>query len=163
MADELLTAEQRADFLEALRQGIAPGMAARSVGFTGTKLRGCRKRDPVFAAEFDEAEAEGEEFYGERLRASARIKALAENGSDRIHIVELAAWGGPKYAHLRRDRVTVGGKVEHAIVLDPAALEGLPLEKLVALRQLLGELGGGAITDGEYDELPPGVISDGAE
>lgn len=166
-ADELLTVEQRGEFLDALRQGIPPGLAARAITvpegtpvFTGTKLRGCRRRDPVFEAECAAAMVEGAEFYRERLCAAARTKALDPKGSDRILEVELATNGGTEYAHLRRDRMVVDAKVEHAIVFDPAALEAMSLERLIEFRSFLAELGGGIVTDAEFAELPE-ITADG--
>lgn len=161
MADELLTDGERESFLDSLRQGITQGLAARAVGLTGTKMRACRRRDPVFAAECVQAESEGEEFYRERLSAAARLRALAadDSWSPRILEVELATHIPEKYAHLRRDRLTVDGRIQHGIVIDPAVLETMPLDRLLMFREFLREIGGGQVQDGEYVEIPDEVIS----
>jgi hypothetical protein len=157
MADEVFTDEQLDEYLESIRRGVGADLAARAIGTTGTMMRRLRKRDPVFASRYQEAYDEGREHYRERLRAQARLRALnADNPSDRILEVELATHV-PGYEHLRRDRMKVDGRIEHGVILtlDPAALDALPLDKLVALRELLEEAGGGII-DGEARELTEG-------
>ncbi len=157
MPDEVFTAEQLDDYLESIRRGVGADLSARAIGTTGTVMRRLRKRDPSFAARYEDAYDEGREHYRERLRAQARLRALnADNPSDRILEVELATHV-PGYEHLRRDRMKVDGRIEHGvtIALDPAALDALPLDKLLALRALLEEAGGGII-DGEARELTEG-------
>lgn len=97
---------------------------------------------------------EGNEHYRERLRASARTRALDPEGQTRILEIELATHGGAEYAHLRRDRVTFDGKVEHAILLSAAQIEALSEEKLAALDAILAEAEGALVVDGEFVELP---------
>lgn len=152
LPDDVISAEQREAYLSAIRQGILPAIAAREVlGMTGTKAKHLRNRDPSFVAEFDEARAAAAEEYAERLRMTARVRALDDDRRDsRILEVELATHT-PGYEHLRRDRMSVEARVENAVVLPNLA--GLPLEKLVALREILVEAGGGMIVDGEYVDL----------
>lgn len=122
-----------------LRQRVPPGVAAREFGLTGSQIRTLRRRDPEFAVEFDEAWGEGENFYEERLAVEARLRAT-EGKSDRILEVELATHGGPKYAHLRRDRMRVEGRMEHALVIDPGRLSLLSDVELAAFERALSKL-----------------------
>lgn len=144
-------------FLESIRLGAEVSVAAHAIGSTGTEMRAFRRREPAFDRAVEEALAEGHVTYLDRLRATARQKAtLLEGGSDRILEVELGTHV-PGYEHLRRDRVKVNGTVqhEHAIVIDPAVIESLPLEKLEALREILAEIEANTV-DGEARELGPG-------
>jgi hypothetical protein len=156
LARELFTEEQIAEFLSLIREGISRHVAARRIGTTGTVMKRLARpnRDPVFAREYAEAYAEGRAFYEARLEAESRQRAL--NGSDRMLEVELATHH-PKYAHLRRDRVSIKGQIdhEHSLVLNlnPAVLDTLPEEKLLELRRLI-ELGGELVDD---DGIP-GVL-----
>ena len=151
LADDLLTEEQRTQFLDSLREGIAHGVAARGLGvpgLTGTKLRGVRSRDPVFRMEVEEAMAEGKRYYQERLSSQARLRALS--GSDRMLEVELATHVAG-YEHLRRDKVTVDGKIENGIILYPGWEETMPTQVLQIIRDHVA----GMVVEGEFIELPP--------
>lgn len=156
LAEELFTEEDLTAYLDAIRMGTGIDLAARAIGSTGTVMRRLRKRDEAFRERFDEAYGEGQEHYRDRLKAQARRRALnAMNPSDRILEVELATHV-PGYEHLRRDRLRHEGRIEHAITLDPALLDSLPIEELIALRDTLAKLGG-EIIDGEaaeFHELP---------
>lgn len=152
MADDLLTAEQRETYLEALREGETPAAAAELIGFTGTKLRGLRRRDDAWAAQVREALADGRDEYVEKLSAAARARALDdERRSDRLLEVELATHV-PGYEHLRRDRMHLDGKIEHGIVLSPGWIEEAP----DAVLEWLAARGAAAIDAGEVLELGPG-------
>lgn len=143
---ELLTPEQREEFLGSLREGIPHGLAARAVGHTGTKLRAARKRDPEFRAEVEAAIAEGDQHYEDRLRAEARVRALG--GSDRLLEVELATHAAG-YEHLRRNRLEVEGMLRHGIALPDGWLESAPDGLLEWLATLDAD-----VVDGEAVELP---------
>ena len=145
--EELLTAEQREEFLGALREGIPHGLAARGVGHTGTKLRAARGRDPVFRAEVEAAIAEGKQHYEDRLRAEARVRALG--GSDRMLEVELATHVHD-YEHLRRNKLEVEGMLRHGIALPEGWLESAP----DGLLEWLAELDADVIEDADVVELP---------
>jgi len=142
------------EYLDARRRGITPDLAARSIGLTGTKMRAFLLREPERAALVQEAAAEGELHYQERLRATARAIALnTETPNARILEVELATHA-PGYEHLRRDRMKHEGHITHGIVidLDPEKLDGMPLEEIEAAIAALRRLGGEVI-DGEATEL----------
>ena len=134
-------------------------MAAQSINATGRLMRSlCRaERDPAFAARYEEALEDGKRFYPQRLEAESRARALA--GSDRMLEVELATHH-PDYAHLRRDRFQVNGKIDHehafVIKLDPAILDQWPEEQLDAALATLDALASGGVVDGEFRELGPG-------
>lgn len=147
LVEDVFSEEQIEEYLAAVAQGVGPDLAARALGVTGTRMRALARRDPGFAARLGDAKAEGYALYQDRLRGTARTRATGEPGSDRILEVELATHV-PGYEHLRRDRVKVDARLEHAIVLDPGALDAMPVEKLTQLRELLVDLGG-EIIDGE--------------
>jgi len=135
--------EEWETYLDALRDGITPDLAARTIKLTGTRMSRYLKREPEREREAAEAMVEGQQHYSERLRATARVVALRTAPSEvnaRILEVELAAHGGPEYAHLRRDRVKHEGTIEHALVLDASRLDSLPLDELMAVREALAKL-----------------------
>lgn len=148
---EVLSAEQIGTYFEAVRKGTGLDVAARQIGMTGTRMRRLAKRDPEFQARLDEALVDARAEYRDELRAEARVRTKV---SDRILEVELGTHV-PEYDHLRRDKVKIDARVEHAIVIPPEALDALDTEKLVLLRDLLAELGGDII-DGDARELGPG-------
>ena len=150
--DDLLPGEDRYRFLGLLARRTPPGIAAREFDLTGSQIRSLRRRDPEFDAECSDAWGEGENYYEERLSVEARLRAI-EGKSDRILEVELATHGGPKYAHLRRDRMRVEGRMEHALVVDPAKLSLLSESELRAFERALAKLSDDVI-DGEAVELP---------
>lgn len=142
-----MTAEQRDEFLGALREGIPHGLAARGVGYTGTKLKALRNRDPEFKAEVEAAIDEGRQHYEDRLRAEARVRALG--GSDRMLEVELATHA-EGYEHLRRNRIEVDGVLRHGLDLPEGWQENAPeglLEWIVAMDAEV-------VVEGEFVELP---------
>lgn len=154
-ARELFTEEQIQAFLTLIREGIGRNLAAREIGATGRLMRSLARpqRDPQFADEYAEAEAEGKAFYEDRLRSESRIRALG--GSDRLLEVELATHV-EEYGHLRRDKMQVSGTVhaEHRLVisLDPARLDELPVERLREIEAALADLDG-EIIDVEAQEI----------
>ena len=149
-ADEYLGPERRARYLKLVSEGIALSLAAREVGCTGTQLRRLRKRDEEFGREVAEAIEEGRQHYADRLSSQARLRALdAERPSDRILEVELATHV-PGYEHLRRNRIEIDGRMEHAILMPPGWLEEAPDEVLT----WLAARGGEVIEDGEWHDLP---------
>jgi hypothetical protein len=155
VVEDLLPGEQRERFLAMLRTKTPPGVAAREFGLTGSQIRGLRRRDPDFDSAFADAWGEGENYYEERLAVEARLRAT-EGGSDRILEVELASHGGPKYAHLRRDRVKLEGRMEHAVVIDPSRLANLSLEELKAFERALAKIVEGTgeiVEDAEVVEI----------
>lgn len=149
MADDLLTPEQRAEFLQALAEGIPHGIAARGVGYTGTKLKACRRRDPEFRGEVEAALEEGRSHYQERLRTQARLMALSGD-HPRMTEVELATHV-PGYEHLRRNRIELDGTLRHGISLPPGWIENAP----DGILEWLASLGGEVIEDAEVVELDP--------
>lgn len=153
-AEEALGEERIVAYLDAVRAGGGLDLAARAIEETGTSIRRLRRRDAGFRERVEEAERDAQRVYRDRLRASARQRATTpgEGFSARILEVELATHV-PGYEHLRRDRVKVDASVETSFTL-PADLDA-PLEKLLALRALILELGG-EVVDGEAVELPPG-------
>lgn len=158
-ARDELTRDQLDEFFRLIRTGAELDLAARSdgVGSTGTRMRRYMAREAAFRADVEEALAEGQETYRDRLRSTARTRATAlEGGSDRILEVELATHV-PGYEHLRRDRMRVNGTIhhEHAIVIDPAVIETLPIEKVQALREVLAAIDANTV-DGDARELGPG-------
>lgn len=148
------TEDEWAQYLDSRARGITPDLAAREIGLTGSRMRAYLQREPERAKQAAEAAREGDLHYQERLRATARILALDTDAPNpRILEVELATHT-PGYEHLRRDRVKHEGHVTHGIVIDidPDKLDGMALDRLRQLRELLGELGGEVI-DGEAVEL----------
>ncbi len=154
IVEDLLPADQRDAFLDMLREKTPPGVAAREFGLTGSQIRALRRRDPEFDQQFRDAWGEGENHYEERLHVEARLRAI-EGKSDRLLEVELATHAGPKYAHLRRDRVKFEGRMEHAVVLPPENLSLLTVDELQSFRQILAKIveGGGEIIEGEATEI----------
>jgi hypothetical protein len=125
-------------YIEAVRDGMGLDLAARSIGLTATRMRRYAKREPELAERISAAHAEGREHYQDQLKAAAHDLALdTQNPNPRILEVELAAHGGPEYAHLRRDRVKHEGRVEHALVVDLTQLNALPIEKLREIEAIL--------------------------
>lgn len=152
----MLTDAQIEGYLEAVAAGAGLDLAARAVvvderPLTGTQIRRLLKRDQELWARVEETIEAAKLAYRDTLRAEARTRARS---SDRLLEVELGTHV-PEYDHLRRDRVKVDARIEHAIVIDPGRLDALPTEKLIALRDILAELGGDVI-DGEGRELGPG-------
>lgn len=145
--------DQMATLMRALGDGVALDVAARALGesVTGTQLRRYMQREPAFDAQVRETMAAGKLAYQDRLRMRSRGRATdAENPSDRMLEVELATHV-PEYAHLRRDRLQVDGKVRHefAIAFDPASLDALPIEERRKLRDILAALDGDIVVDGK--------------
>lgn len=143
-AADLFTEEQLKEFLDATRKGIGRHLAAEAIGTTGSHMKSlCRpERDPEFAAAYEEARAEGQEFYRERLQAQARKMATDPKVPNaRILEVELGTHV-PGYEHLRRDKMTHDGIVlhEHTLVIDLTKLEGLSTEELEQAREALALL-----------------------
>lgn len=168
LVEDVLPGEQREAFLAMLRTRVPPGVAAREFGKTGSQIKSLRRRDPDFDRQFLEAWGEGENYYEERLSVEARLRAT-EGKSDRILEVELATHGGPKYAHLRRDRVKFEGRMEHAVVLDPSRLSDLSVEELRSFETILAKIvdGSGEIVEAEAievaevaGEIGPGAVGD---
>lgn len=154
-----LSRDRLDEFFRLLRTGAELELAARAdaVGSSGTRIRRYIDREPAFRADVEAALAEGYSVYQDRLRSTARTRATAlEGGSDRILEVELATHV-PGYEHLRRDRVKVNGTIhhEHAIVIDPAVIETLPIEKVQALREVLAAIDANTV-DGDARELGAG-------
>lgn len=152
-----LSRDKLDEFFRLLRSGAELELAARAdeVGSTGIRMRRYMAREPAFKAEVEEALDAGLAFYRDRLRSTVRTRATTlEGGSDRLLEVELATHV-PGYEHLRRDRLKVDGRIthEHSIVLDPAVLDLLPTDKLLALRDILAEID---TVDGTARELGPG-------
>lgn len=134
-----------------LADGIALDTAAAGIDSTATAIRAYRRREPAFDEQVVKAIDDGKLAYQDRLRTTSRARATnATNGSDRMLEVELATHV-PEYAHLRRDRLQVDGKVRHefAIAFDPAALAALPVEKLRELREILSALDGDIVIEGK--------------
>lgn len=158
-ARDELSRDKLDEFFRLLRTGAELELAARAddVGSSGLRMRRYMDREPAFKAEVEAALAEGYSLYRDRLRSTVRTRATAlEGGSDRLLEVELATHV-PGYEHLRRDRVKVSGAIlhEHAIVIDPAVIETLPIEKVQALREVLAAIDANTV-DGEARELGPG-------
>jgi hypothetical protein len=157
LAVDLHTEEELEVYFLAVAEGKGLDVAAEKIGTTATRMRRLRKHDPDFNARLTAAEREWKEGgYPEMLKMLARRRAV--EGSDRILEVELATWVS-EYHHLRRDRMKVDGRVEHAILLPPGALEALDTmtrEQLVAFREVLLALGADVI-DGEITALPEGT------
>lgn len=155
LVEDVLSEEERTAYLDHLRNGIGPDLAARAIDTTGTRMRRFLHRDPEWAAQVDAARKDGLEHYRDRLQATARALALStDRPQPRILEVELATHV-PGYEHLRRDRVKHEGHIEHGLVvrIDPGTLDELPVERLRELRATLAELGG-EVVDGEARELP---------
>lgn len=150
---DLLPGDARERFLELLRDRTPPGVAAREFDLTGSQIRSLRRRDPEFDQQVSDAWGEGENYYEERLHVEARLRAI-EGKSDRILEVELATHGGTKYAHLRRDRMKVEGRMEHALVVDPSKLSLLSDTELRAFERALAKLSDdGEVVDAEAVEI----------
>lgn len=154
---EVFTDDEIESYLGAVERGVGLDRAARGlvdergVPRTSTFVKRVLRRDEGLWERFEEALATGRIAYREKLRGLAEDRAET---SDRILEVELATHV-PEYDHLRRDRVKVDARVEHAIVFDPSGLDRLTTEELVALRDLLGKLDG-EIVDADARELGPG-------
>lgn len=161
VVDDLLPGDQRDRYLAMLRTRVPPGVAAREFGLTGSQIRSLRRRDPEFDREFQEAWGEGENFYEERLAVEARLRAT-EGKSDRILEVELATHGGPKYAHLRRDRMKVDANVhvDGAVVVafTPDLLASLDDDTLDALERVFAKAQAEEVVEGEFREIAPAEI-----
>lgn len=160
LAADLLSEEEQQAYLDAIERGDGRALAARSIGRTATEMRRLYRRDDVWRSRVDGALDEQRETYVEELRSHARTRALG--GSDRLVEVELATHV-PGYEHLRRDRLKVDGRVEHAITFDRERLDALSDQELDTMVRLLRRLDGDMIVDGEVLALPPGEGHDDAE
>lgn len=149
-----MTVEQIDEYVLAVASGAGLDLAARAVDMTGTRMRRLVRRDPVLLERVTAAVGEAKLLYADRLRASARQLATRADPVPRILEVELATHV-EGYEHLRRDRMRVDGRFEHAIVLDPASLDLLTDAQKAALEEALVAMGG-EIVDGTARELGPG-------
>lgn len=156
LPEDVLAPEQIEAYLEAVAAGEGLDLAARLVvvdgrPMTSTQMRRLLKRDPELWARVEEAVTNAQLVYRDWLRALARARAET---SDRIMEVELGTHV-PEYDHLRRDRVKIDHRIEHAIVIPPEKLDAAPKDLLDRLRDLVAELDG-EIIDGDVRELNPG-------
>jgi hypothetical protein len=148
----VLKREDRDTYLELLRDGVRSDEAARRIGTTATHLRRLRKRDPAFAAEYEEARQIGRMDYPDELRDKAREMAL--DGQPQLLSLELATYS-QDHRHLRRDRQTVEHTHQGVVIhLDAETLAALPLAEKKQLRDALAKVGGRMIE-------PPSVDTNG--
>jgi hypothetical protein len=94
--------DDKAAYLDHLRQGLRPNQAATECGYTGTQFRRCRSEqsqyyDPDFAAACEQAEIEGRGTLEERVRDMVWDSAAEGNWNARwklavTHLPEFE-WG----------------------------------------------------------------------
>jgi hypothetical protein len=108
--------EQRADFLEFLREGMNPQQAAERLvekyedpRITATKLKFLARREPVFERQVQEARIEGKGTLVERLERCAVEMAM---GGHWPALRFLLTTYGEQFAWSRSSKVEVGGTVE---------------------------------------------------
>lgn len=111
-----ISAEQRAEFLELIRDGHNRADAANQLGLTGSAFRRLCRRDEVFAKAYEEAFAQGREATTDRVRKEYVRRALdPESKSDRL-LHYLAVTLLPEFEFYRRSRIehtgADGGPIE---------------------------------------------------
>lgn len=103
------TAEQKAAFLEHVRQGMNRQQAAEEVGSTATRFRNLCGREPLFNREYEQARVEGRGELSERLERCAQELALEGHWPA---LKFLLTTYGEQFAWARSAKVEVGGQVE---------------------------------------------------
>jgi hypothetical protein len=132
-----ITEEQKAEFLNLIREGWLRPRAAREVGSTGTKFRGLAKRDPDFRKAYEEAVEIGEPSWHENLREEYRRRAFL-NSDKLLHNLALITL--PEFEPLMSTNLRIGNMDGEAFRL--AAAEHLDMSKLTdeeieEMRQML--------------------------
>lgn len=164
LVEDVHTPEQITTYLECLAEGDSPDEAAKRIGSTGTRMNRFRKRDPEFDALVNHALAEADRNYPTQVKHRLRELAFQnDNLSVAARVVEVeAATHLPSHSHLRRDRVKVEQRIEHALVLTDEQLESLSEAQLEALLEIVAASGGGQIVEGEFRELTSGADTQAA-
>lgn len=119
------TAKRRGDslirrgvFLRELRHGLAPATAARQAGMTTRQVYGLRKRDPAFAAQWDEA------MLGVVDDVESVLVTKALRGNDKSIEMVLKAHRPEKYRERHEVQVVHDAVIE--VNLIPAFQEASP-------------------------------------
>ena len=110
-----ITEDDRAEFLDFLRDGLDQGAAARLIGTTGTQMRKFRRShsvwfDPEFADACAAAEASSETAITRKERIDEMVWLAAEKGDWRA-IEKLAYAYHPDFEHLRHSNLRVSGEI----------------------------------------------------
>lgn len=104
-----ITAEQREEFLEHVREGMNRQQAAEAIGLTGTKFRFLCSRDPGFNRKFEEARVVGRGELTDRLERCATELAI---GGHWPALKFLLTTYGDAFAWARSSKVELQGNVE---------------------------------------------------
>lgn len=112
-----ITEQDKADFIELLKDGYDPGSAARQLGSTGTQFRKLRRAhtqwfDPAFADACAAAESDEARAVTRRERLEEAFWEAVENGERWAVEKGLYAYH-PDFEHLRHTNLRVSGEVEH--------------------------------------------------
>lgn len=171
---EKLTPEVRQQVVDALRAGAPPEVASAYAGIVRATYYNWleRGRAAISAANGDLPQVLGENEYAQFVVAVDNALAQFVVGNmTRIGVAgrtkvdgewQALAWQLERrfpafFARRTRHEVTGANgeplRVEHAIVLDPGKLDGLPLERKLLLAEILAELDGEVIDQTPILEL----------
>lgn len=103
------TDEQKAAFLEHVREGMNRQQAAEEVGSTSTRFKFLCGRDPSFNREYEQARIEGRGELSERLERCAVELAM---GGHWPALKFMLTTYGEQFAWARSAKIEVGGSVE---------------------------------------------------
>jgi hypothetical protein len=110
-----ITEDDKAEFLDLLRDGLDPGSAAHAIGTTGTQMRKMRRSHSVwFDSEFADAcavaEASPEATLTKRERLEEAFWLAVEKGEKWAIEKGLYAYH-PDFEHLRHTNLRVSGEI----------------------------------------------------
>jgi len=152
--------EQRAEFIEYLREGMNRQQAAETLAakyedprITATKFRFLCRREPTFERQVREAEIEGKGTLVERLERCAVEMAM---GGHWPALKFILTTYGEQFQWARSSKVEVGGTVEITAVAGILS-RYLPPEMFDELMQVVEER---MIEDTTTPALPPAVEPD---
>lgn len=149
-----ITAAEKAQFLQLVRQGHNRQEAAKVIGYKARPWRAvCSPASPFYDEDFANAYAdaigspEAKLYFLERLREETVRRALTDSDS---LLTKLMLVHDPEWAPLRQKDVNVN---IHAYIQQH--FKDLPTDLLEQLLSALDKEAAGEIVEGEVHELPP--------
>ena len=131
--------ELKQRYLESIRSGLRPNLAASECGSTGTQFRRLRRPssehyDPVFAKAVEEALDSGEHRRNRLEWLRGLADEAAEKGErwaiEKLSLLELPEWEPLRHQNLR---------IDHQVQIAAKMLPGLTMEELERVRDNLQE------------------------